>query len=283
MYETHRHQYLGAMGIDSYMPRRILTAAPLSRECEWPEQLLSSETAIAAVPALEPPLAGQALTSASFAPAQSSVTAGDSPHPVSTQPISAEVSKTANALLLDLGSEKITAAKPSGVELPSPTVDLAAAPESVNFTLSIWRLDKYLIVDQRESDKALPTEKLLLSMLRAINLPLANLPKAQILRWPMLAGGIADESAEAARDMLSVFFDTGTVEHHVWLLMGEAAQIALAESGSPIKAGAVLGAADLDARFSGPKALQIAILPSLVEMLEQPQLKAAAWQALRQL
>ena len=37
MYENSRHEYLSAMGIDSYMPRLILVNAAESIQCDWPE------------------------------------------------------------------------------------------------------------------------------------------------------------------------------------------------------------------------------------------------------
>lgn len=277
MFETHRHQYLSAMGLDSYMPRLILPAAPLSQECEWPTVPVSEQ---AAEPVTESPLS---VVEAAYAGPQ--VTLQTSPQLSNAvngqQSISAKVDKAANELLQGLGSEGAVSAR---VEvLNKAEQELPANVEAVKFTLSIWRLDDYLIVDQRDSSKALPTEKLLLNMLKAIKLPLANLPKVQVLRWPMLEGGIADESAEAARDMLSAFFDTGTTEHKVWLLMGQAAQIALTESDSPVAAGSVLGLDDLDTRFRGSVPINVAILPSLVDMLTEPALKASAWQALKQL
>lgn len=261
------------------MPRLILPAAPLSQECEWPAMPASEQLAetVAESPQVlaEVAYAPQSTPQHSFQANSTAITQESQP-----QPISAKVEQATNELLQGLGSESVVLARTGSMKVEE---ELPASVEAVKFTLSIWRLDDYLIVDQRDSSKALPTEKLLLNMLKAIKLPLANLPKVQVLRWPMLEGGIADESAEAARDMLSAFFDTGTTEHKIWLLMGEAAQIALTESDSPVAAGKVLGLEDLDSRFRGSVPIQVAILPSLVDMLTDPALKAAAWRALKQL
>jgi len=307
MYEVQRHQYLSAMGIDSYMPRLLLPNGPEVFECEWPPQLLEQAAANTPEPGLSPehslehssehsPELRPGLSSAPEMMANTGAVEQSMPQfqPTATNsvpaiPISANADKAANALLAELGSDKpakLSAAKTSAEKI-SQAVEEAQTDtqvaKAVSFTLSIWRLDKILVVDTRDSSKALPTEKLLLSMLRALDIPLGNLPKAQILGWPMLEGGIADESAEAARDMLSAFFDTGTVEHDTWLLMGEAAKIALPEAMQATAAGVLLDAGDLDSRFHSKDDLKVAILPSLVEMLEQPKLKASAWQALQQL
>ncbi|MCV6626823.1 MAG: hypothetical protein OIF38_12045 [Cellvibrionaceae bacterium] len=265
MYETHRHQYLSALGIDSYMPRVLLVNAPLPQACEWPEQ---AQPQLEVAPSAE--LAAPAVALQVVEP----VAASGGPADAAT-------------ILAGFGGGPEPAAKPklSASTAAEPQVELPTEP-AVAFKLSLWRCGPCLVIDSRDSQKALPTEKLLLSMLQAAGQALANLPRAQLIPWPMMEAGDGDQSASAARQMLGAFLESQLNEAADYcLLMGAAAQYllppdSLADWRQPSSYGQLLPPETLNLGRAAPKK-RILLLPSLVEMLEQPQLKARAWQALR--
>lgn len=287
MYETSRHQYLNALGIDSYMPRLLLVNAPEPQECEWPDVAIDS-----AAPEL------------GLAQDQAPVESGYAPAPVDDLMIpppskvsGADVANVVESMLADISpSSPAAKAKPKAKATadikPIATVDsdieLAQAAPAVRFSLSLWQCGPLLILDSRDSQKALPTEKLLLSILQACGLPLGNLPRAEVLQWPMFESGDADESASAARQMLAAFLEPKLSEPKDYcLLMGLDAQYLLPEGSlsdrrEPSSFGQVLPPEALELEAIAPRQ-RLLLLPSLVDMLEQPELKAKAWQALAQI
>lgn len=221
MYETTRHQYLSAMGIDSYMPRCVLPNAPQSIECEWP------------------PLAGDtqattAIQSSAMPESTNSVLGPEGSVATSPAPAQAEALGNDGRMGAAVGAAELLAGfEPEGQRKKSAPnkakeakVDTAIEQpaQSLRFSLSVWRLDDLLVVDSRHSEKALPTEKLLLSMLQAYGFKLGNLPKAQVLQWPMFDMPAAESGPEAAREMLGAFLETllETPVNYWWLMGGDA-------------------------------------------------------------
>lgn len=282
MFETTRHQYLSAMGIDSYMPRCLLPNAPLPQECEWPVPAVDDVPPGAAAPTVP---VEQIQPAADHASQVASPVAADTV--IAQSAVNTKTAVGAAELLADFEPER--AAKKSRV-VPSKTAEPSEEAQSspvkaLNFSLSVWRFDTLLVVDSRHSEKALPTEKLLLSMLQAYGLKLGNLSKAQVLQWPMFDMPDADAGAEAAREMLGAFLET-LLERPVttWWLMGEDAFHLLPAGVVPETNsgfGHVIDAEQLSSVATRPTE-QLITMPSLAAMLERPQLKAKAWQAMRQ-
>ncbi len=281
MFETTRHQYLSAMGIDSYMPRRLLPNAPMPLECEWPVPIAGTVPPDT-VPVSAPP---EQPSSAEHAPQLASSVAADTE--LAQAAMDAKTVVGAAELLADF-EPKSTAQKNRAAQSKKAesSEEIQSSPgKALNFSLSVWRFDALLVVDSRHSEKALPTEKLLLSMLQAYGLKLGNLSKAQVLQWPMFDMPQADAGAEAAREMLGAFLET-LLERPVanWWLMGEDAFHLLPAGVVPETNhgfGHVIKAEQLSSVATSPTE-QLITMPSLAAMLERPQLKAKAWQAMRQ-
>lgn len=300
MYENSRHEYLSAMGIDSYMPRLVLVNAAESIQCDWPEleALEGVEGNTTPVNLSEDSGIGINLEPSSNT-AGSGFQGGETHHSATLEE-KQQTAKAAQALLADFAADRkpdispvlkdVVESKPALSAEPEPESvadekpELVAAP-AVRFSLTLWRCGSHVILDSRNTAKALPTDKLLLSMLIAIGLPLGNLPKPQVLNWPLELGD-ADESAEAARQMLAVFMETliqEPTEH--WVLMGRDAQYLLPVdtfegSEAPQGFGEVLSPEALKNEHCFPSK-SILVLPSLVDMLENSGLKAVAWRALK--
>ncbi|WP_299982728.1 hypothetical protein [uncultured Pseudoteredinibacter sp.] len=287
MYETTRHQYLSAMGIDSYMPRRLLPNAPLPVQCEWP--VLSTAGDLTAESAAKKGMPPETYTALESSPAQDDLAASQVPS-AATSLQSDAASATgvgekgaAAELLADLGAIRKNNDHGKPKDVKAQALLSTQTSEALRFSLSVWRFDDLLVLDSRHSEKALPTEKLLLSMLQAYGLKLGNLPKAQVLQWPMFDMPQADTGVQAAREMLGAFLDTLLDKplSHWWLMGADAFHLLppdiLAESGDGF--GQVIKAEQLAGANVSP-ASQLITMPSLADMLERPQLKAKAWQAM---
>lgn len=287
MYETTRHQYLAAMGIDSYMPRCLLPNAPAPFECEWPPGAAGVGSEPAGQPAIEASVAVENYTS-SDSPALT-VSSDSDIAPVENTVVERPAKGGAGAAELLAGFEpessrkKSSPSKAKEVKAESSLIEQPA--EALRFSLSVWRFDELLVVDSRHSEKALPTEKLLLSMLQAYGLKLGNLPKPQVLQWPMFDMPQAETGAEAAREMLGAFLETLLDKPlQDWWLMGtDAFHLLPPETLAKEHNGyaQLITAEQLQGASVSPAA-QLITMPSLAEMLERPQLKAKAWQAMKQ-
>jgi len=150
-------------------------------------------------------------------------------------------------------------------------------PEAVpHFSLSIWRPSAALLVlDARSSGQPLPTQALLHNILRAKGIESWN-SAPDVLRWPPMAGQPAGTWA-AVHEMTSAFLQARLELQpapYLWL-MGENAYRAVVADGKTYEES--LGQA-LNLEVLGTLAL---VLPSLSDMLHQPQLKAITWSAIR--
>lgn len=297
MYETTRHQYLNAMGIDSYMPRCLLPNAPVPQECDWPQELDWQQNGVAAPASVDNPSAFAAPNDSQAPQAaaerdiavsalESSVGSMGSVGGAVAGGVSTAGAVGASELLAAFEPEKVQK-KRSG-KIAKETVAGDAAEETspaLKFSLSVWSFDDLLVLDSRHSEKALPTEKLLLSMLQACGLKLGNVPKAQVLQWPMFDMPQSDNSANAAREMLGAFLDT-LLESPVsnWWLMGADAFHLLPADVLPQSDSGFghLIASDQLQEIDTRPVKQLLTMPSLAQMLERPQLKAKAWHAIRQ-
>ncbi len=259
MNELQRMQYLEAMGIDSYMPRRQLLLGPAIRQCQ---------------PVL---------------PAQPAAVSGGDITPVAPVPgspgeVAVPAGKTgAGAVsVADILGQPTTVVTPK----PAPAEALKPAPEAAvvpRFALSLWRVtDTLLVVDSRHAELALPTEALLLNMLNALGLQLRGLPRAEILRWPMVENHFTRQGEAEAREALRAMLEAMQEEQPVsrLLLMGPEACHYLADDPCA-SADESLGAMQGKAVAAAGLGSCAVVLPSLTQMLQAPTLKAVAWQALQ--
>lgn len=164
---------------------------------------------------------------------------------------------------------------------PKPAVQALpkANSKKVQFSLNFWRIsDELMVVDSRQVNLALPTEKLLVNMLFALGYP-KELPKSEIIRWPLIDAPGQPQDENAARETLHAFLDEQFLLRpgKFMLLMGEdAAQYLL----------------DSDLSFEEQTqqqhtietfALTAIVTPNLAHLLQQPSAKADVWRAIQPL
>jgi len=284
--ELQRQAYLSALGIDNYMPRCVLAYAPASVQCALPDVAELSNRAV------EP------LDSSSRA-AVSDI--ADRPVPIKSltdeligSKSELDLRKDENSTSPDSKLGEVLEAfgtKPgTKKDQPLPSKDVvalvAATDSRPKFSLTIWRVSADLmVVDTRDLQQALPTERLLSNILMALGYQLPSLPKANVLKWPMIDNDLGGQGVEDARDMLHAFLDAelllDPVKH--LLLMGSAASTYILPPSHvyPDVIDAQLASAHPIILES--LATPLVVTPSLVDILLEPSLKAQVWRLIQPL
>jgi hypothetical protein len=162
---------------------------------------------------------------------------------------------------------------------PAPVVVRVAPVPPPRFALQLLRAGRCLLLVELPTGESFqardPAYLLLKDMLRAAGLPDSPQIVGEPVRWPLLVRGTMDQGPEAARDFVQGFLSVRMEEAPcacLWLIGLPAVRFA--------------GEADADA-FN--RELQIEGLgsawavPSLELLMEEPQRKAAVWQAMRRL
>ena len=263
MLERQRLQYLSILGIDNYMPRRLLQGAAGS-------VLLSAEQ-------LQPIMDSQTvLPSLKEVPVDST-----QQEKVGNQTVDVgeELSLSPKTLLDTIESPPAKGDVPEAALVDREPV----APSAVEFVFTIWRInDDCLIVDSHQPGTALPTDRLLLNILRAIGYSLVQLPQSDSIRWPLFTGNqytTASNDTEEACAMVQAYMTAQVTKGDVkqLLLMGDAAFSYVVNHDQTFDQ--CQGGLITDAQWQAT----IAVLPSLTTMLTDPTQKAIAWKALKQL
>ena len=270
MNEARRQQYLEVIGIDSYMPRLILPFAPTSKQC---------------APAVdEPPVT---VVAEITAPASELEVADVAAQVESVEQISTPLNLASPLDVLQSVSElSASAAQSDKSEVEASSV---AKAQDISFALSVWRVsDDLLIVDSRQAELAYPVNALLSNILSALGFANASLPKTEVLTWPKVGSYFSGRDAQSARDMLGAMF-AARIElkpvKFMLLLGGPAAhyvlpQDLLAEDDSPKASLARLQGKSL---FVESLQTNVIVVPSLVDILQEPSLKALVWRAVQPL
>lgn len=260
MFEEHRQQYLGALGIDSYFPRWVLPNCPTMRTAEFAHQ--------------------------------TEIT--DQYQSVDLHAINqADVSSHLSAIIdvrpspqFDLN--KILVEKTASVANDSPTITGAGAPAPISFnaasilaqldtpkpkkiapfSLSIWRVNgEILVIDSRNAKAAMPTDALLESLLNYVDFKDVSLMEEK-LQWPMIENRFAAQTEDEARQELQTWLSVQLEIHgfkEVWLMGKNAYNYFFEPKAMP----------EEFQRTSFPSAtMPILIMPSLIELLVAPALKA---------
>lgn len=252
MNELQRMQYLEAMGADMFVPRFVLSHAPVPRRAELPQSVEMVGTAFAGGPAINEEHEQRVL------PEQA-----------------AAVNRIVN---LDFQAESrrqtddCEAEKP--VFPPKPISESPPAKETARFSLALWRINNdVLVVDSRRPKAALPTETLLSNILFQLNLLRQPLPRAEFLNWPMAGGN--DQGWDAASEMARAFLEGRLLSNPVryMIIMGSDAGRAILQQDTldPVGEKVRMEAFAVDAL----------VLPSLADILYQPELKKRIWQSLQ--
>lgn len=254
MNELQRMQYLEAMGVDMFVPRFVLPHAPAPRLAELPQ---STDT-VGAVLAREPAVSEE-----------------------HQQRVLPERAAAVNRIVnLDFQTESRRQMEDSSgtekrVSPPKPVSESPTAKEIARFSLALWRINNdLLVVDSRRPKAALPTETLLANILFQLNLLRQPLPKAEFLNWPMAGGNDLgwDAASEMARAFLEGRLSSSPVRYMI--IMGSEAGRAILQQEIP------------DHHIGEPVRMELfaadaLVLPSLADMLYQPELKKRVWQSLQ--
>lgn len=307
MNEVQRLQYLEAIGIDSYMPRWILPLAPTPVACVPVISEPAANAAIAVLPSIAasaaeavmatensdaqalgriaPPVAAIASVMASVSPTTVLPT---TVLPATAPPVSAAAALA--ALAEPASAPAKAAAAVSGLVATVAKEADAAAVIDPQFSLSMWRAtDDLLVIDSRQAHLALPTEPLLTNILLALGLPRSSLPRAEVLRWPMYDHPLSPKGEAAAKETLLAMLEARLEQQPVSyvLLMGAEAchylvpgELLPGDQPEPIASYQALVGKAL--RLETVNATAI-VVPSLSDMLQQPNLKATTWRAIQPL
>jgi len=269
--ELQRAEYLSALGVPSYMPRFVLPLAPPPRQARLPVAEAQStanplpQSAAQIRAALAPAEPQSQPAAAAVPPAGIKSVAAPSAQPE----IAPEVARQVGELVRDT--------RPVPQQAPAPVTELAPPAQPVEpFVLSCWWLgDALLAVDSREPGAALPVEALFNNIVRALDWQ--DLPRERDrLRWPLAENrfGPAASAAEA-RDTCSSWLEAASARRPVksiWL-MGQQAR----EYCAPVP---------LDPSAEPPlgdwNGVRIVAMPSLSELLREPQRKRGLWRLLQQ-
>ena len=286
MNELQRQAYLSALGIDNYMPRCMLAHAPVSVQCALPDVTELSNPA--AEPLLNSPRAAVVEIANGPVPIKSltdeligSGSALGKRNDIDSSPPDSKLGEVLGAF----GAGSSTK-KEERLSLKDAIPLVAAKDLRPKFSLTIWRVSADLmVVDTRDLQQALPTERLLINILMALGYQLPSLPKANVLKWPMIDNDLGGQGVEDARDMLHAFLDAelllDPVKH--LLLMGSAASTYILPPSHIYPEVIDSQLASAHPIILESLATPLVVTPSLVDILLEPSLKAQVWRLIQPL
>lgn len=251
--ESRRRAYLNAMQVVNWLPRTELPFAAPSR------------------PELLEPLAPEPEVLLSVTPA--------SPAEAPAQPAARVAERPKIEVPRPTPASGRPAAKPVDEAEEVPVVARPAPVPPPRFALQLLRAGRCLLLVELPTGESFqsrdPAYLLLKDMLRAAGLPDAPQIVGDPVRWPLLVRGTMDQGPEAARDFvqgfLSVQMETSPCAC-LWLIGLPAVRFA--------------GEKDAEAFNSEWQIEGLGLawaLPGLELLMEEPQRKAAVWQAMRRL
>lgn|GEM_PF-423974 len=263
MNELQRAEYLSVLGVASYMPRFVLPLAPEPRQAQLPP-------VEAAVPAAETPLQRvQAAVANPLPQSAAQIVVAESETPAQE----AQAPAAERELLRDIGD--LTEQTKVAPAVQAALVTQVAPPQQQvpPFVLSCWWLgEELLAVDSREPGAALPVEALFNNIAHALGWH--QLPREQNrLRWPLAENrfGPAASAAEA-RDTCASWLEAASARRPVksiWLMGAQAQDFC-----SPVA---------LEKPVNDWNGIRVIAMPSLSQLLQQPERKRDLWQLLQQI
>lgn len=253
------------MGIEVFVPRFVLPAAKQSVQAELPQvaPATGSTEGVSEKPVIE------VAAGMPEAEAQREI---DVARPEN-------VAGIVSGIMGELGGQSTQRSKSSlpSEEATQTSYEEPIVHEPVRFTLNIWQASPSLmVIDSHQPRQAFPTAALLTNILFAKQIH-QRLPVPESLTWPIFDGGAASSGWVEASSMVQAFLGERMAvspSRYLWL-MGESAYKAIRPSGEDFEQKLGL-AIDL------PELSCLAIvLPSLREVLLNPELKPLLWRAIR--
>ncbi len=247
-------QYLDVLGVDCFVPRWVLPGAKPSTQAQLPVAL-KSVAPVSASTAVTESIVAVAVPEPQGAP----VHVGSIIEELTGNPAHTE-----------------KAVKPTEEQKPDESVEAQAA---VQFSLSIWRVsDRLLILDSRLPKEALPTQALLNNIVKAKGWQLSS-TKPEVLNWPMFSGFNQGGGWTEASELVSAFLHA-RLDHqpakYLWLMGSSAYASVVAQPNAYQNA---LGHSTDNTELGS----LMVVLPSLADMLKNPELKRLTWEAIRDL
>ncbi|MBU3071083.1 hypothetical protein KOI40_14760 [Aestuariicella sp. G3-2] len=292
MNEIQRQQYLDALGIDSYMPRWILPVAPAPVSCEpvLPvNDAPSLEATPVSVPSVDEHTGSPAVTASNTREATAT---GETAAPATAGTVVSSLAEIVDKVKAPASpASPVTDSSGSlgSAGKATPEQQTTAVEVDPHFSLSLWRVSEDLvIVDSRHAELALPTEPLLANILFALGLPRQPLARAEVLRWPMYDHRLAPKGEAAARETVLAMLE-GKLEaqpaRYLLLMGAEACHFVLPADLLPENGDAEVSYKAMQGRALTIEALQATaiVVPSLCDMLQQPELKAVTWRSIQPL
>lgn len=271
MLEQRRQQYLSLLGVDNYVPRRLLVGAAASA-------LLTEEQIGLAVDANSSITAPNNIVQTKFEVGEAASVVGAKENAPTPNPIS-----PLSLLNPDTETEQeSTKSEQASVDPEAQkTINASAQSEALNFVLHVWRIrDQLLIIDSRQPGAAYPTDRLLQNILRAMGYPLAQLPASEIIRWPLFVSN-KNNSKTIEQQNQDAEQACAMVQAYITAQMTKLPFKALVCMGDNAARFSVNHQSESDAIGKTPWEIPVAITPSLFGMLQEPLLKASAWSALQ--
>ncbi len=263
MLEKQRLTYLVHLGIENYMPRRVLSGAASS-------SVLTDEM-LAVIPDNKTP---QVPVQATVQAEAETVIA---PIPMTAAPSIQSILEESEPQVVNKPEKQAAVAAEN-----NPTPKISSHTQNLRFTLTVWRIEPdVLVVDSREPGAALPTDRLLQNMLRSVGYSLAQLPSSELIRWPLFdeQQSCEQEARAMVQAYISAYCDKAA--SRAILLMGRnAVRFALnAEEDGDAFYDKHCGDTLMQPQWS----VNVGVVPSLADMLHDPLQKRLTWQSLQTL
>lgn len=247
--EITRQHYLAAVGIDTYMPRLLLSGGPISELCET----------------------GLYLYDDGLLDQNSEKNSDQTSSPLTiTQP---------SDLLKSFG-ERENKRLDAPINVRSAIVDLESVRDKLSpkitispFSLSVWRPhSNFLVINSREGNSLLPTERLLWNILSALGKPTQL--EEEIFHWPALTTKRRHLTFADAKSELQTWL---AVEHekkpvrHLWLMGENSQRFFFSEDQSR---------SDFTTQLIADLSIDSYLLPSLQDLLQDAGAKSRLFQFL---
>jgi len=277
-------QYLEAMGIDAFVPRLILPGAREPELCPLPTQAANQPPVVLGDNDVSAVLARTSLAelvneSRDLADVTSSVSESDVSDVEASAPSSRAFFLDSEEDKPNRGGEPRLLGSSANANEREPK-GIPAVEPLARFSLAVWRAsESILVIDSHEPGAALPTESLLINLMRACGVQVGRLSVSDLLSWPMVELPGKPQGWPAAREMVGSFLDGKLLSQPVAtiLLFGADSFFAL-----------TAGEAD-EAEYLAHRLKKIpvdaflaeaVVLPSLADILRKPSLKADVWACL---
>lgn len=248
MHELARQHYLEAMGIQTYMPRWVLPAAPIPLQCD---------------------LAGLGVGAVRVSSHESVTRESVRSESATTHGRPVAAADVIQALLQPSAPVVAVKAKPTVLN------SLPKAEEVVSFSVNLWQFAGLLVLADRHTHMALPVNVLLKNILIALGRQRVKTDKPEVIKWPLDGLSVA-QAGPADSYFKSLLLARRVADQPATLLcFGDAIAGQMMGPGPMFELN-VMSLSETDT-------MSAISLPSLETLIQQPALKADVWSAISSL